>query len=80
MHSDLIGKIEKARVYAQQPERVDILDLTATFVGGNHTHLIELHNGVWSHDADAEHVHQQAPRDGLAAHPRPDAYPRSPSA
>lgn len=50
MHSDLIGKIEKARRYAQEPERIAISELKATFHGGNSDHLITLSNNHWSCD------------------------------
>ena len=33
MYSSLIGKIEKARRYAQEPQRVSIKQLSATFRG-----------------------------------------------
>lgn len=46
MHSDLIGKIEKARHYAQEPERVDLGELKATFRGGN-DHTITLSDDKW---------------------------------
>ncbi len=48
MHSDLIGKIEKARRYAAEPERIKFSDLRATFHGGNNDHEISLHNGQWA--------------------------------
>jgi len=50
MHSDLIGKIEKARRYAQEPERIAIGELKATFHGGNSDHVITLQNDHWSCD------------------------------
>ncbi len=50
MHSDLIGKIEKARHYAQEPERVDLGELKATFRGGNSDHMITLSDDKWSCD------------------------------
>lgn len=49
MHSDLIGKIEKSRRYAQEPERVTINDLAVTFRGGN-DHCITLQKGTWHCD------------------------------
>lgn len=52
MHSDLISKIEKARHYATQPERIAIQTLTATFRGGNNDHLITVDAGVWRCDCD----------------------------
>ena len=46
MQSSLIGKIEKARRYANEPTRVSIKHLTATFRGDNHEHTISLADGV----------------------------------
>ena len=48
MHSSLIGKIEKARRYAQQPERVTVHELKATFRGENDSHEVAYSNGKWS--------------------------------
>jgi len=56
MHSDLIGKIEKARHYAQEPERVALDELTARFHGGNNEHAITLSGGVWHCDCEFFHV------------------------
>ena len=50
MHSDLIGKIEKARRYAHEPERIAIGEMKASFRGGNNDHLITLSEGHWSCD------------------------------
>jgi hypothetical protein len=48
MHSDLIGKIEKARRYAQEPERIEISELKASVRGDNGTsHTVILHKGHW---------------------------------
>ncbi|MCE2852986.1 MAG: hypothetical protein ACK5C8_01825 [Roseiflexaceae bacterium] len=52
MHSDLISKIEKARQYAQQPERIAIDSLRATFHGGNNDHHITIADGTWHCDCD----------------------------
>lgn len=52
MHSDLIGKIEKARRYAQEPERIVLDGLNARFHGGNNDHQITLTEGRWSCDCD----------------------------
>lgn len=52
MHSDLIGKIEKARRYAQEPERVSLGELKARFHGGNNEHEITLVDGQWTCDCD----------------------------
>jgi len=50
MHSDLIGKIEKARRYAEEPERIALDELKARFHGGNNDHTITLSNGHWTCD------------------------------
>lgn len=50
MHSDMIGKIEKARRYAEQPERIQFSEFKAVFNGGNNSHTIELNAGQWNCD------------------------------
>jgi hypothetical protein len=55
MHSDLIGKIEKARRYAEEPERIKFDELQATFHGGNSNHVIRLHEGHWTCDCSFFH-------------------------
>ncbi|MFP4439508.1 MAG: hypothetical protein ACLFVO_19875 [Chloroflexaceae bacterium] len=48
MHSDLIGKIEKARRYAQEPERLEISELKMSVRGDNDTtHNVTLSDGSW---------------------------------
>ena len=47
MNSSIIGKIEKARRYAAEPERVHIDALTATFRGSHDEYTIKLENGEW---------------------------------
>jgi hypothetical protein len=47
MHSSLIGKIEKARRYAQQPERVRINTLDLTFHGEHDEYHVTLDGSVW---------------------------------
>jgi hypothetical protein len=50
MHSDMISKIEKARRYAEEPERIQIIELQATFRGSNSNHVITLQDGQWASD------------------------------
>ena len=50
MQSSLIGKIEKAKRYAQEPERVSISDFSAVFRGENDSHMLGLSNGKWHCD------------------------------
>ncbi len=47
MNSSMIGKIEKARRYAQEPERVKLGTLTASFRGGHDDYTLRLVDGVW---------------------------------
>jgi|SwirhisoilCB2_FD_contig_51_5636056_length_569_multi_11_in_0_out_0_1 hypothetical protein len=47
MNSSIIGKIEKARRYAAEPERVKFTTLDATFHGDNDEYTMTLHDGQW---------------------------------
>ena len=47
MQSSLIGKIEKAKRYAQEPERVTFSELSVTFHGENNDYTIEYKEGKW---------------------------------
>lgn len=47
MQSSLIGKIEKAKRYAQEKERVKFSDLSVNFHGENDDYSISYHNGKW---------------------------------
>lgn len=48
MHSSLISKIEKARLYAQERERVSFHRFTATFRGEHDTYTITYDAGRWT--------------------------------
>jgi hypothetical protein len=50
MNSSLIGKIEKARTYASEPERITIDTLRCEIRGNNGTHMVTLEAGTWSCD------------------------------
>ncbi|NWG22348.1 MAG: hypothetical protein HXY39_18725 [Chloroflexi bacterium] len=56
MHSDLIGKIEKARRYAQEPERIALDEITVRFHGGNNEHMVRLEGGHWKCDCEVFHL------------------------
>lgn len=45
--STLISKIEKAKRYAQEPERVTFNTFEVTFRGDNNTHTTSYHAGQW---------------------------------
>src|SRR6478735_9788513 len=47
MNSSMIGKIEKARRYAQEPERIRIATLAAIFHGSNDDHRLTLTDAGW---------------------------------
>jgi hypothetical protein len=47
MHSNLIGKIQKARQYAQEPGRIRFDRFCASFRGENDDHRVAYAAGVW---------------------------------
>lgn len=47
MHSSMIGKIAKAKQYAQEPERIQFSRFEATFRGENDTHTTSFDSGTW---------------------------------
>ena len=47
MYSSHISRVEKARNYAEERDRVTINRLTATFRGNNNTHELEYESGTW---------------------------------
>ncbi len=48
MQSSVIGKIEKARRYAEEKDRVSITSLETTFRGNHGDHQVAFRNGAWS--------------------------------
>ena len=48
MNSSMIGKIEKARRYAEEPDRVQIQQMTIKFQGEHDTYRVSFDNGEWS--------------------------------
>ena len=47
MDSAMISKIEKAKRYAEEPERVSIRSLAVDFRGDNSLHHVLYENGNW---------------------------------
>ncbi len=47
MRSSLIGKIEKATRYAQEPDRVTFHDFTATFRGAHDNYALSYKGDGW---------------------------------
>jgi hypothetical protein len=62
MYSSLISKIEKAKRYAEEPERISFKSFDLAFRGDNGTHAVSLHGDEWSCECD--HFHTS----GLCAH------------
>jgi hypothetical protein len=48
MHSSMISKIDKAHRYAQEPERIKIDGLAASFSGSHDEYRITLQDGHWN--------------------------------
>jgi hypothetical protein len=52
MDYGMIGKIEKAKRYAQERNRIHFQDLTVTFDGANNPHTVHYKSGEWQCDCD----------------------------
>jgi hypothetical protein len=52
MQSSLIGKVEKAKVYARERHRMQIDGLHVQFRGENSDHVVELLEGNWRCNCD----------------------------
>lgn len=50
MQSSLIGKIEKARIYAQERHRTTVSQITCQVRGDNSTHTVSLAEAAWHCD------------------------------
>jgi UDP-2,3-diacylglucosamine pyrophosphatase LpxH len=62
MYSSLISKIEKAKRYAEEPQRITFQQFDVRFRGDNGSHAVSLHGDEWSCECD--HFHTS----GLCAH------------
>jgi hypothetical protein len=47
MDSGMIGKIQKSKLYAQEPERILFDEFRVTFQGTNGNHVIRYDHGTW---------------------------------
>ena len=52
MDSGMIGKIQKSKQYATEPERIKIKSLSVTFQGQNNAHEVSFIDGKWQCDCD----------------------------
>jgi hypothetical protein len=50
LDSGLINKFQKARIYADEPERIHFKELTVEFEGNHNPHTVEFHDGHWQCD------------------------------
>ncbi len=48
MDSAMIGKIQKAKEYAEQPERMQFLSFKVEFQGENSPHTVSFNEGEWT--------------------------------
>lgn len=52
MDSSLVNKIYKARLYAEEPQRVHILNLEVEMQGDDRTHRVSFDDDAWSCDCE----------------------------
>jgi hypothetical protein len=52
MDYGMIGKIEKAKRYAQERQRIHLDNLQVTFEGDNNSHTVVFENGEWRCDCE----------------------------
>ena len=52
MDSGMISKIQKARRYAEQRERIRFDEFSVTFDGDNNPHVVTFRKGKWRCDCD----------------------------
>ena len=52
MDYGLIGKIEKAKRYAEERNRIQFNDFTVTMTGENNSHTVHYADGTWHCDCD----------------------------
>ena len=50
MDYGMIGKIEKAKRYAQERDRISVHALSVTFEGKNNPHTVNFNDGNWQCD------------------------------
>jgi hypothetical protein len=52
MDYGMIGKIEKAKRYAQERQRIHLENMQVTFEGDNNPHTVTFEKGEWRCDCD----------------------------
>ena len=48
MQSSLIGKVEKAKRYAEEPDRVTLSEFAADFRGEHNSYTVSYRDGKWN--------------------------------
>jgi hypothetical protein len=56
MDYGMIGKIEKAKRYSQERNRVHFSSFTVSLDGENNSHIVNFDNGNWTCDCDFFHT------------------------
>jgi hypothetical protein len=56
MDSGMIGKIQKAKRYAEERDRIHFSNFTVTFDGTNNPHTVKYEDGQWTCDCDFFHT------------------------
>jgi hypothetical protein len=62
MDYGMIGKIEKAKRYADQRDRIHFEAFKVTFEGENNPHTVSFESGQWQCDCDFLHKNQASPK------------------
>ena len=57
MYSSLISMVEKAKRYADEPERITIRDIEVDFRGNNSSHRVALRGDAWQCECDHFQAH-----------------------
>lgn len=52
MDSAMIGKIQKAKQYAEEPERILFSEFKVTIAGDHNSHAVSYNAGDWKCDCD----------------------------
>jgi hypothetical protein len=52
MDYGMIGKIEKAKRYAEERDRINFEEFVVTFDGENNPHTVRFNTGTWQCDCD----------------------------
>ncbi len=52
MDYGMIGKIEKAKFYAEERDRIQFESLRARIAGDNNEHIVTYNDGTWNCDCD----------------------------